>query len=111
VFSFGDLASRSMQGLRWRRVAVLSGGVAMAVDGTTFADLMADAQHVMTALDGVMSSDSAKATAAAVSDGMRLYSLFLDFRGSVRMSQEENWLLQGKLDMLRARLRFFGEPV
>lgn len=58
-----------------------------------------------------MTSDSAKATSAAVRDGMRLYSLFLDFRGTVRMSQEENSLLQGKLDMLRARLRFFGESV
>jgi hypothetical protein len=83
----------------------------MAGDRTTFAELMADAQRVMTALDGVMTRDSAKATSAAVRDGMRLYSLFVEFRGTVRMSQEENCLLQEKLDLLRARLRFFGEAV
>jgi hypothetical protein len=89
----------------------LSGGAAMTGDRLTFADLIADARHVITALDTPTMQDGAKATYAAIRDGKRLYSQFLDYRGTVRMNKEENCLLQTGLELLRARLRFFGESV
>jgi hypothetical protein len=46
-----------------------------------------------------------------VNDGRRVYSELLDYRENVRMSGAEASLLQMALDLLRARLRFFGEPV
>ena len=74
-----------------------------------FADLMADAHHAMLALDDVTKRDSAKATAAAVNKGQRIYSQLLDYQRTARMTRAEANTLQTALDMLGARLRSFGE--
>jgi hypothetical protein len=78
----------------------------------TFDDLIADAHLCIAALDEFAMRDGGKAAArAAVTNGKRMYTRLLDYRGTVRMSAEENCLLQTTLDLLRARLRFFGEAV
>jgi hypothetical protein len=77
----------------------------------SFAELMADAQRTMFTLDDLSGRDGSRATAAAVSAGMLVYSRIKDYRQMVRMTPVEMSLLQPALDMLRARLRFFGEPV
>jgi hypothetical protein len=77
----------------------------------TFAELMADAQRTMLALDELSGRDGSRATAAAVGAGMRVYSQLRDFRQAVRRTPMETSLLQAALDLLRARLRFFGEAV
>jgi hypothetical protein len=83
----------------------------MRGDRSEFAELMDDAHRVVTMLDSITSRSQSKATAAAVSGGMCVYERLLDYRGTVRMTMVENAVLQGALDLLRARLRFFGEKV
>jgi hypothetical protein len=83
----------------------------MSGERSEYSELMTDAHRSVTALDGITTQDGSKTTAAAVSDGRRVYERLLDYRGSVRMTVTENAVLQSTLDLLRARLRFFGEPV
>jgi hypothetical protein len=66
---------------------------------------------VTVALDDYLRRDGSKATAQAVEKASRIYSRLREYRGVVKMTQAENVLLQNALDMLRARLRFFGESV
>jgi|HubBroStandDraft_4_1064222.scaffolds.fasta_scaffold2790879_1 hypothetical protein len=82
----------------------------MTGDQPTFDDLITDAHRCIAALDEFGTRDGGKA-AAAVKNGKRMYTRLLDYRGTVRMSEEENCLLKTTLDVLRARLRFFGESV
>ena len=78
---------------------------------SSFADLILEAQQATVTLDALTKNDGAKATAAAVGDGRLVYALLLRYRETARMTISEMDLLQHALDMLRARLRFFGEPV
>jgi hypothetical protein len=80
-------------------------------DPPHFDDLINDAHRATVALDGVTAKDSSKARVAAVSECRRVYEQMLDYRGSVRMTVAESVALQNALDQLRARLKFFGEPV
>jgi predicted RNA-binding Zn ribbon-like protein len=77
----------------------------------TFGELMAAASRAMRALDDLSKRDGSRASAAAVSAGMAVYSQLLEYRRTVRMTPLETSLLQSALDLLRARLRFFGESV
>lgn len=77
----------------------------------SFVELMADAQRTMLTLDGLSGRDGSRANGAAVSAGMRVYAQLQDFQRTVRMTPVETSLLQAALDLLRARLRFFGEAV
>jgi hypothetical protein len=86
-------------------------GAVMDGERSTVADLIADAHRAMLALDDFTRRDGSKAMNVAVRDGMRVYSLLIDYRQSERMSVAESSLLQSAIDMLRARLRFFGEVV
>ena len=74
-----------------------------------FANLMADAHRAMLALDDVTKRDGAKATAAAVNNSQRIYLQLLDYQRTASMTKAEANTLQTALDILRARLRFFGE--
>lgn len=86
-------------------------GAVMDGERSKVADLMADAHRVMLALDEFTRRDGSKAMNVAVGDGMRVYSLLIDYRQSERMSVAESSLLQTAIDLVRARLRFFGEVV
>lgn len=79
-------------------------------DQAKFAELMSDAQRAAIELDGI-SRDGSKEMARVVRAGLRVYSRLLDFRQTVRMDVVQTDLLQTALDLLWARLRFFGEPV
>jgi hypothetical protein len=83
----------------------------MTSDQSNFADLMADAHRCVIALDALMARDGAKAAAQAVRDGESVYARLLEYQKTVRMTVVESALLQTALDLLRARLRFFGEAV
>jgi hypothetical protein len=83
----------------------------MTRDRANFDDLIAAANHAVVALDGMTRRDGCRATAPEVDDGKRAYSQLLDYRGAVRMTMAENALLQDALDVLRARLKFFGESL
>jgi len=61
---------------------------------SSFADLMLEAQQVTVALDALTNKDGPKATAAAVSDGVLMYSLLLRYRETYRMTISEMDLLQ-----------------
>jgi hypothetical protein len=81
----------------------------MPAEQFNFAYLMARADRVAVALDGLSSLDGPRATAAAVNAGRRLCTDLLDYRRSVIMTQQESVALENALDALRARLNFFGQ--
>jgi hypothetical protein len=83
----------------------------MTKDQPTFDDLLAEAHRALLALDNVTKRDSAKATAAAVSDGQNIFSKLLDYQRFACLSRAEASALLKSLDMLRARLLFLGERV
>jgi hypothetical protein len=72
---------------------------------------MIEAHRVAVALDGVTTRDGLKAKAAALRDGRRVHSELLDYRATIKMTMTENSMLQNALELIRARLRFFGESV
>lgn len=83
----------------------------MGGDRPDLAGLMIEAHRVAVALDGVTTRDGLKAKAAALRDGSRVHSELLDYRATIKMTMTENSMLQNALDLIRARLRFFGESV
>jgi hypothetical protein len=83
----------------------------MVGDRPRFDGLMVDAHRAMLALDNVTFGGASRATAAAVRDGLRVYSQLVDYRQTERMSAAESSQLQNALDLIRSRLRFFGEAV
>jgi hypothetical protein len=83
----------------------------MKVERSRVASLMADAQHAMLTLDEFTRRDGSGAMSAAVRDGMRVYSLLLDYRQTERMSADDSSRVQTAIDLIRARLRFLGEVV
>jgi len=66
-----------------------------------FADLMADAYHAVSALDGGRGSR----LSAAMRDGRRVYSELLEYRKATKMSLAQGALVQRALDLIWARLR------
>jgi len=67
--------------------------------------------RAMLVLDNFPRRDGSRAMTVAVRDGMRVYSVLIDYRQTERMSGAEASLLQTAIDLLRARLRFFGEVI
>lgn len=88
-----------------------AGGAGMTKDQPTFDELLAEAHRALLALDNVTKRDSAKVTAAAVSNGQHIYSQLLDYQRFAYLTRAEASALLKSLDMLRARLFFFGERV
>jgi len=80
----------------------------MTRDDPNFDDLMVDAHRALLALDGVTKRDSAKAVTAAVNNGQQIYSQLLVYQRTAWMTKAEANALQTTVDLLRARLRFFG---
>jgi hypothetical protein len=88
----------------------LRGAVMKAVQSKV-ANLMTDAHRAVLGLDDFTQRDGSKAMSVAIRDGMNVYSLLIDYRQTERMSVAESSLVQAAIDLLRARLRFFGEVV
>jgi hypothetical protein len=83
----------------------------MFADQPHFGKLMARARLVLFALDGRTDRDGSKDTAAAVDNGRRLYADLLDYQRTELMTEKESDALDNALDLIRSRLKFFGEPV
>jgi hypothetical protein len=83
----------------------------MAGSSFAFCDLMVDARRVTVALGGLTHRDSSRATAAVVGEGRRMLARLLDYQRTARMTGLEAHALADALDLLRARLKFFGESV
>jgi hypothetical protein len=80
-------------------------------DQPHFNNLLSDAHRATVALDGATRRDGPEAITAAVSNGKRIHSQLLDYRRTARLTKPEFAALQHSLDLLRARLKFFGECV
>jgi hypothetical protein len=83
----------------------------MAGDFPDFNQLIIEAHRVTAALDDLTLRNGSKATVAAVGDGRRTYRRLLDYQRTARMTRHEAHALDEATDMLRARLKFFGESV
>jgi hypothetical protein len=83
----------------------------MGENHTNFVELMMAAHGAAMALDDVTRQDSSQAKAPALDNGKRAYSQLLDYQQTASMTAIENVAVQTAMDMLRARLRFFGEAV
>lgn len=83
----------------------------MNAERPEFSDLMLDAHRALQALEGATDRDDSTRTAKAVREGRRVCERLLDYRGAVRMTVSDTVMLQNALDVLRARLRFFGEII
>jgi hypothetical protein len=88
-----------------------AGGALMDEELAKFTDLMAEARRAGMVLDAFTMRDSAKAIARAVRDGRSVYAWLLEHQKTVRMTGAESAMLQTAVELLRARLRFFGERV
>jgi hypothetical protein len=83
----------------------------MAEEPSDFTDLVIQAQRVTLTLDDLVCQRRSKAAAAAISDGKRTYRRLLEYQRIVRLTGHEVHALDEAALLLRARLRFFGEPV
>lgn len=77
----------------------------------SFNDLIAEAQRSATALDGLSKRDAAKDKAGPIGRAKIVYGRLLEHQSVVPMTRTEATALQGMIDLIRARLHFFGEPV
>jgi hypothetical protein len=109
-FAQGTLLSLSCQPLL-DRATVPAGGALMGGDQPHFNDLMIEAHRVTFALDGVTKQDGPKALAVAVSNGRSIHAQLLDYQRTARMTKPESATLQNAIDLLQARLKFFGQSV
>lgn len=76
-----------------------------------FGDLMAEAHRVMVALDGVTGRDGSRAGGEPVGEGRHVYKQLLAYRLNARMTRPEAHTLDSAVDLLKARLKFFGESL
>lgn len=76
-------------------------------DTLKFGDLMADAHRVILALDAVTPRDGSRS--AVIIDARRLYALLLEYLGTTLLSPSEANAVQNALDVIHARMKFFGE--
>lgn len=83
----------------------------MATEFLDFAELMLEANRVTVALDAVTRRDGPRVAAAPVSYGKRVHAQLLEYQRTARLSGMEAHALQTMLDLLHARLKFFGETV
>jgi hypothetical protein len=80
-------------------------------DQTHFNGLLIEAHRATVALDGVAKKDGARAFAEAVNNGKRIHALLLEYQKTAWMTKPEAAAVQHALDLLEARLKFFGESV
>lgn len=83
----------------------------MPENASDFGSLLMKADRAISALDDFTRRDGSRATAQAVSDGVGVYSHLLEYQRTAWMTAAENSAVQSALDMLKARLRFFGQSV
>lgn len=95
----------------WRVFCFPIGANLTTSELSPFVAAMADAHRVMLVLDSHTRFDGSENTARPVDDGVRVYEQLCDYRQTVKMTLMETALLQTALDLLRARLQFFGEAV
>jgi hypothetical protein len=81
----------------------------MITDPSHFAGLMLDAQRATVALDCATNREDSGEKAAAVNEGKRVYTELLPYQRAVWMTTSQAAVLQTALDLLWARLRFFGD--
>jgi hypothetical protein len=77
----------------------------------SFSDLIADARRAVVGVDRFTKRDGAKETAAAINKARYFYGKLLEHQFTASMTQAEASALQEVVDLLKARLKFFGEPV
>jgi hypothetical protein len=85
----------------WRRF--------MGHDQSGFNDLMIEAQCAGIALDDATTNGSFATVLKTVNQGKLVYTRLLEYQRTIRMTKAEASALQTALDLLRSRLKFFGE--
>lgn len=71
--------------------------------------LLADADLILKFFAAESCGDDSEAICLSVQQARAAYSDFQKRRSALKMSTSDGTELQGKMDQLRARLRFFGE--
>lgn len=79
----------------------------MKEDLPIFADLMSDAYRVILALDAVTPRDGA--AGMALTEARRVYASLYDYQRTAWLTKREADAVQNALDVIQARLKFFGE--
>jgi hypothetical protein len=83
----------------------------MGGDQPHFDDLIIDAHRATIALDVVTKKDGPRVLAAAVNNGKHVRARLLEYQRTARMTMPESAALQNALDLLHARLKFFGTNI
>ena len=73
--------------------------------------LMTDADLALQSITAFFAEDDQQAVARVVRNTREVYENILKKRAEVQLSEQEAALFDGKMERLRARLRFMGEPV
>lgn len=73
--------------------------------------LMTDADLALQSISALFSSDDSEAVARVVCNSRKVYDSILEKRKAVALTPDEAATLDGKMDRLRARLKFLGEQV
>jgi hypothetical protein len=73
--------------------------------------LIADADLALQSITALFANDDGEAVAHVVRKTREVYDSILAKRKNLRMSGTDATVLDGKMDRLRARLKFMGEAV
>lgn len=73
--------------------------------------MMTDAELALQSIACLLAGDDRTAVARVVQNTRKVYDAILTKRKEVPLSADEAAALDSKLDRLRARLKFLGEPV
>lgn len=73
--------------------------------------LMTDADLALLSIVSLFADDDKGAVARVVGNSRNVYDAIIDKRKRVTLSASEAAALNDKMDRLRARLKFLGEPV
>ncbi|MGC2618368.1 MAG: hypothetical protein WA414_04950 [Acidobacteriaceae bacterium] len=76
-----------------------------------FNELMMAAHRVIVALDGMTRRDGSGAASGPVGQGKHVYKQLLAYRFTDRMTRPEAHALDSAVDLLKTRLKFFGESL
>jgi hypothetical protein len=83
----------------------------MGGDQPEFNDLMIEAQRAGNALEDATINGSFASVLKIVIQGKLVCTRLLEYQRTTRMTKAEASTLQTALDLLRSRLKFFGENV
>jgi len=73
--------------------------------------LMTDADLALQSIAALFASDDKRAVARIIRNSREVYDSIQEKRKEVSLSPEEAATLDSKMDRLRARLKFLGEPL